>query len=169
MAVQESRGSAASARSLPLPTPTASSPPMISSVPKCCRRCRWPMSSCSHLCVPTCRMLGIVRGGEHGSFVRGDEASSSMKGCSLGMNLRCVVPMRRSARVISSTLPARRVDLRRFTRSVRRRYLLCSDASSDSHRVWMGTWPRSVTMYPSSRHGRGVPEAAVEGTRAWTS
>ena len=28
---------------------------------------------------------GIVRGGEHGSFTRGDEASSSMKGCSLCM------------------------------------------------------------------------------------
>ena len=56
-AVQESRGSAASASALPLPTPTASSPPMVSSVPKCCRRCRWSLSSCSHLCVPTCRML----------------------------------------------------------------------------------------------------------------
>ena len=28
---------------------------------------------------------GIVRGGEHGSFTRGDEASSSMKGSSLCM------------------------------------------------------------------------------------
>ena len=28
---------------------------------------------------------GIVRSGEHGSFTRGDDASSSMKGCSLCM------------------------------------------------------------------------------------
>ena len=36
---------------------------------------------------------GIVRGGEHGSFTRGDEASSSMKGCSL-----CMWPARGQAR-----------------------------------------------------------------------
>ena len=56
-AVQESRSSGASAHMLTLPTPTASSPLMVCSVPKCCRRCRWRLSSCSHLCVPTCRML----------------------------------------------------------------------------------------------------------------
>ena len=54
---------------------------------------------------------GIVRGGEHGSFTRGDEASSSMKGCSLGMKLRCVMPIGHGVRAI--VLPARRsVDLR---------------------------------------------------------
>ena len=31
---------------------------------------------------------GIVRGGEHGIFVRGYDATPSMKGCSLGMILR---------------------------------------------------------------------------------
>ena len=67
---------------------------------------------------PLCANLpnaGIVRGGEHGSFTRGDEAGSSMKGCSLGMYLRCVRAARASARDICLTLPARRVDLRRFT------------------------------------------------------
>ena len=74
---------------------------------------------------------GIVRGGEHGSFTRGDEASSSMKGCSLGMELRCVGATRASApaRVMCSTLPARRVDLRRFTRAIGRMYLLSQNAS----------------------------------------
>ena len=53
-----------------------------------------------------------------------------------------------------------------FTRSCGRMYLLCSNALRDSHRVLTGTWRRRVTMCPSSRHGRAVSEAAVEGTRA---
>ena len=81
---------------------------------------------------------GIVRGGEHGSFTRGDEASSSMKGCSLCMYLRCVRATRASARDICSTLPARRVDLRKFTRAVTRMYLLCFDALRVLHRTWTG-------------------------------
>ena len=164
-AVGESRLSDASARALPLPTPTARSPPMVCSVLKCCRRCRWPMSSSSLHLPANLPNTGIERGGEHGSFMSGHEASPSMKGCSLGMKLRCVVPMRRSARVISSTLPARRVDRRRFTRRFARMYLPRSDALRDSIRVWMGTWPRCATMSPSSRHGRAVPEAAMGGTR----
>ena len=59
-AVQESRCSAASARALPLPTPTARSPPMICSVAQCCRRCRWPLSSCSHHLRPNLPNAGIV-------------------------------------------------------------------------------------------------------------
>ena len=70
---------------LPLPTPTARSPPMVCSVTKCCRRCRRPLSSCSHHLRANLPNAGIVRGDEHGSFSRGDEASSSMKGCSLCM------------------------------------------------------------------------------------
>ena len=81
---------------------------------------------------------GIVRGGEHGSFTRGDEASSSMKGCSLCMYLRCVRATGASARDMCSTLPARRVDLRKFTRAVTRMYLLCFDALRVLHRLWTG-------------------------------
>ena len=131
-AMQESRCSAASARALPLPIPTARSPLMVCRVPKCCRRCHWPMrkSSCSHHLPATLLNAGILRGGEHGSFVRGHTASSSMKGCSLGMTLRCVLPGRHSAREVCSTLPARRNDRSKFTtcRSVGRRYLLCFNA-----------------------------------------
>ena len=81
---------------------------------------------------------GIERGGEHGSFMRGDEASPSMKGWSLCMYLRCVRATRASARDICSTLPARRVDLPRFTMSVTRMYLLSADASRDSNRILTG-------------------------------
>ena len=81
----------------------------------------------------------IVRGGQHGSFTRGDEASSSMKGCSLCMFLRCVRATRASARHLCSTLTARRVDLRRFTRAVTRMYLLCSNVSRVLHRTKTGT------------------------------
>ena len=123
-AMQESRCSAASACALPLPTPTARSPLMICRVPKCCRRCHWPMSSCSHHLPATLPNAGILRGGEHGSFVRGHTASSSMKGCSLGMTLRCVLAGRHSARNTCSTLPARGADLSRFARSVGRMYPL---------------------------------------------
>ena len=108
---------------------------------------------------------GIERGGEHGSFMRGDEASSSMKGCSLCMYLRCVRATRASARDMCSTLPARRVDLRGFASAVGRMYLLCFNASCFSHRVWTATWRRRATMSPSGRHGHAVPEAAVGGTR----
>ena len=65
---------------------------------------------------------------EHGIFVSGYEDRSSMKGCSLGMILRCVTAARASARDICSTLPARRDDRSRFTRSVRRMYLLSENA-----------------------------------------
>ena len=137
-AVQESRCSCASARAVPLPTPTARSPLVVCSVLKCCRQCRWPLSSCSHHWPAYLPNAGIERGGEHGSFMRGDEASSSMKGCSLGMYLRCVRATRASAHDICSTLPARRVDLRRFTRAVGRMYLLSLNASCFSHRVLTG-------------------------------
>ena len=60
-----------------------------------------------------------------------------------------------------STLPARRVDLRRFTRVVGRMYLLCWNASRVLHRTWMGTSRRRVCWFPSGRHGCAVTEAAV--------
>ena len=109
---------------------------------------------------------GIVRGGEHGSFTRGDEAISSMKGCSLCILLRCVAPTRRIAREVCSTLPARRVDLSKFTRRFTRMYLPRFNASRVLHRTWTGRCAHCVRTYPSSWLGCGVTEAAVEGTRA---
>jgi len=87
----------------------------------------------------------------------------------LCMYLRCVRATRASARDICSTLPARRVDLSRFTMSVRRMGLLCSNASRDSIRVFAGRCVQCVRTYPSSRLGRALTEAAMEGTRAWTA
>ena len=92
------------------------------------RRWRRSPSCCSHHLPANLPNAGIVRGGEHGSFSRGHEASSSMKGCSLGMHLWCVAPIRPSAREMCSTLPARRVDLSRFTLAPKRMYLLCFNA-----------------------------------------
>ena len=43
-------------------------------------------------------------------------------------------------------------------------YLLCFNASRVLHRTWMGSRRRCACVTPSSRHGRAVPEAAVEGT-----
>ena len=43
------------------------------------------------------------------------------------------------------------------------------NALRDSPRVWMGARRQCATVRPSSRHGRGVTEAAGKGTRAWTS
>ena len=75
----------------------------------------------------------FVRGGEHGNFVRGDEAMSSMNECSPCMYRRCVADVRPIAHDMCSTLPARRVDLRRFTRVVGRMYLLCWNALRRPH------------------------------------
>ena len=50
-----------------------------------------------------------------------------------------------------------------------RMYLLCQNASRDSHRVLTGPWRRRVRRDPSSRHSRALPEAAGKGTRAWTA
>ena len=149
---------------MPLPTPTARSPLVVCSVLKCCRQCRWPLSSCSHHWPAYLPNAGIERGGEHGSFMRGDEASSSMKGCSLCMYLRCMRATRASARDICSTLPARRVDLSRFTRAVVRMYLLSQNASRVLHRVLTATWRRRVRRDPSivGRRARTTVEGTVE-------
>ena len=163
--MRESRCYGASAKLLPLPTLTARSPPTACSVLKCCRRCRWPLSSCSHHWPAYLPNAGIERGGEHGSFMRGDEASSSMKGCSLCMYLRCVRATRASARDICSTLPPRCVDLRGFTSAVVRMYPLSSNASRDSIRVLTDARRRRVCQHPSGRHGCALAEAAVVGTR----
>ena len=130
------------------------------SVPKSLRRCRCSPSSCSHHLPANLPNARFVRGGEHGNFVRGDEAISSMNGCSLCMYRRCVADVRPIAHDMCSTLPARRVDLRRFTRSVTRRYRLCWNASRVLHRILTGSRrPRVVRVTPSGRHGCAVSEA----------
>ena len=67
-----------------------------------------------------------------------------------------------------SSLPARRADLRGFARSVTRRYRLCSNASSFSHRVLTGSWRRRASMTPSSRHGRYTGVRCRGSTQLWT-
>ena len=92
------RGSASSMANQPTPTTAAATTRPSANMPTSSRRCCCPPSSCSHHLAHNLPNAGIMRGGEHGSFIRGREASSSMKGCSLAMNLRCVAPVRHSAR-----------------------------------------------------------------------
>ena len=80
----------------------------------------------------------IVRDGEHGSFVGGEEARPSMKEWSLGMQVRSTVPFRHGVRELCSTLPDRRSDLSRFALAAKRMYLLFFNASSFAHRVLTG-------------------------------
>ena len=162
----QDRRSVASARPSGALASTAATTQTSASVPKSLQRCRCSPSSCSHHLPANLPNARFVRGGEHGNFVRGDEASSSMKGCSLCMYRRCVADVRPIAHDMCSTLPARRVDLRRFTRVVGRMYLLCWNASRVLHRVLTGSRRRRVCVTPSGRHGCAVAEAAVEGTRA---
>ena len=62
------------------------------------------------ICQPTCRMLDSYTVVSMATFVRGDEAISSMNGCSLCMYRRCVADVRPIAHDMCSTLPARRVS-----------------------------------------------------------
>ena len=142
----ENRGSAASTTDQPMPATAGATTWTSANMSTSSRRCCCPPSSCSHHLAPNLPNAGIVRGGEHGSFSRGHEASSSMKGCSLAMNLRCVAPIRHSARSTCSTLSARCANLHRFTRSVRRRYLLCENASRVWHRTLTKTRRRRVSV-----------------------
>ena len=124
-----------------------------------------PPSSSSHTLPAYLRNARIVRCGEHVQVSRGLRAGSNSKGCSPDVIPRCVVARRRSARDVSSTSSVCREDLRRFTRSVRRMYLLCSNASRVLHRTWTGARTRHVCEHPSSRHGHAVPQPAAKGTR----
>ena len=94
-------------------------------------------------------------------------ASFTFKRCSPDVNTRCVGATRRSPRDISSTLPVRRANLRRFTRRSRRWYLLCENANELSDRVWMGPSARHVSMGPSRRRQHTVPRRASKGTAAY--
>ena len=162
----QDRRSVASARPSGALASTAATTQTSASVPKSLQRCRCSPSSGSHHLPANLPNARFVRGCEHGNFVRGDEAISSMNGCSLCMYRRCVADVRPIAHDMCSTLPARRVDLRRFTRVVGRMYLLCWNASRVLHRVLTGSRRRRVCVTPSGRHGCAVTEAAVEGTRA---
>jgi hypothetical protein len=141
----QDRRSVASARPSGALASMAATTQTSASVPKSLQRCRCSPSSCSHHLPSNLPNARFVRGGEHGNFVRGDEAISSMNECSLCMYRRCVADVRPIAHDMCSTLPARRVDLRRFTRVVGRMYLLCWNASRVLHRVLTKTRRRSAS------------------------
>ena len=65
-------------------------------------------------------------------------AGSSYKRCSPEVITSCVAAGRRSPLDVSSTLPVRRANLRRFTRRSRRWYLPISNALRDLDRTWTG-------------------------------
>ena len=117
------------------------------------------------ICSQSCQNPAAERGSVDVSFSGGHKVGSRLKRCSPGVNPRCVLVGGRSSRDILSTLPARRADLRGFTMSVTRMYRLCSNASCVTHRVLTGRCAQCVRTYPSSRHGRALAEAAVDGTR----
>ena len=85
-----------------------------------------------------------------------------MKGCSLGMALRYVAPIRPSAREMCSTLPARRVDLSKFSRAEKRMYLLCFNALSVLHQTLSGRFCTLYRIYPCDRHGRTRAASSVK-------
>ena len=90
----QDRRSVASARPSGALASTAATTQTSASVPKSLQRCRCSPSSCSHHLPSNLPNARFVRGGEHGNFVRGDEAISSMNGCSLCMYRRCVADFR---------------------------------------------------------------------------
>ena len=140
---------------------------MIANVPTSCRRCRRPPSCCSCHLLPKQPDPAIDRGSVGVSFSSSHRVGSSSKRCLPEVKVRCVLAGRHRSRAIWSTLSARRANLRRFTRSVGRRYPPRSNALRVSHRTWTGTRTRRVCQFPSGRHGRAVSEAAVAGT--WTA
>ena len=141
----------------------------FATTPTSWRRCCWPPTCCSHHLQPKEPDPAIDRGSVGVSFSSSHKVGSSSKRCLPEVKIRCVLAGRHSPRTIWSTLPARRVDLRGFTRSVTRWYLPRSNALRVSHRTWTGPRTRRVCEGPSGRHGRAVSEAAVAGTRAWTA
>ena len=91
------------------------------------------------------------------SFSSSHRVGSRSMRCLLEVIPRCVVAGGHSPRDIRSSLSVRRAHLRKFTRSVRRMYLLWFNALRVSYRVLMGSCARRVAMTPSSRHGRAAP------------
>ena len=133
---------------------------MPTSLPRCC----CSPCCCSHHLPPKLPKPVAERGSVDVSFSGGHKVGSRLKRCLPELNPRCVLAGGRSSRDTLSTLPARRADLRGFARSVTRRYPLSSNASCVSHRVFSATGRRRAAMSPSRRHGRALPDAAVEGT-----
>ena len=160
----QNRGSASSMRSPASPTTTAATPPTTASVPKSLPRCCRPPSCCSHHLQPKQRNPVAERGWVDVSFSSSHRVGSRSMRCLLEVIPRCVVAGGHSPRDIRSSLSVRRAHLRKFTRSVRRMYLLWFNASRVSYRVLTGPWRRRVSRDPSSRHSRAVPHAASSGT-----
>ena len=135
----QNRRSASSMPSPATPTTAAATTPTSGSVPTSWPRCCRPPRLCSHHLQPKLPNPATERGSVDVSFSGGHKVGSRLKRCLPGVNPRCVLVGGRSSRDILSTLPARRADLRGFTRSVTRMYRLCSSASCVTHRVLTGT------------------------------
>ena len=73
------------------------------------------------------------------SFSSSHRVGSRSMRCLLEVIPRCVVAGGHSPRDIRLSLSVRRAHLRKFTRSVRRMYLLWFNASRVLHRTWTGT------------------------------
>ena len=65
------------------------------------------------------------------------------------MQARSTMPFRHVVRAMCSTLPARRSDRSRFALAAKRMYRLCSNASRDLHRVFVGRFCTHYRIYPS--------------------
>ena len=105
----------------------------------------------------------------HVSFSCGHQVGSSSKRRLPEVKSFIVEAGSSSLRSTWSTFTGSTCRMAGFTRSVERMYLLCFNALRDTYRVLTGRFYRLCRIYPSSRHGRGVSEAAGKGTRAWTS
>ena len=122
----------------------------------------WPPTSagcCSHHLQPKEPDPAIDRGSVGVSFSSSHKVGSSSKRCSPEVKIRCVLAGRHNPRTIWSTLPARRVNLRGFTRSVMRMYLPRSNALRASHRTWTGPRTQRVCEVYARSHlvGTVVP------------
>ena len=130
--------SASSMPSPASPTTTAAIPPTTASVatswPRCCR----PPSCCSHHLQLKQRNPVAERGWVDVSFSSSHRVGSRSMRCLLEVLPRCVVAGGHSPRDIRSSLSVRRAHLRKFTRSVRRMYLLWFNALRVLHRTWTG-------------------------------
>ena len=100
----------------------------FATTPTSWRRCCWPPTCCSHHLQPKEPDPAIDRGSVGVSFSSSHKVGSSSKRCLPEVKIRCVLAGRHRSRDIWSTLPARHVDLRGFTKSVARMYLPRSNA-----------------------------------------
>ena len=111
---------------------------IFATTPTSWRRCAWPPTCCSHHLQPKEPDPAIDRGSVGVSFSSSHKVGSSSKRCSPEVKRRCVLAGRHRSRAIWSTLLARHVDLRGFTRSAVRSSLPFENANDLSHRGRMG-------------------------------